>query len=167
MDDKYKRHTKNWDINLMLQASQLHDVGKLGINENILMKSSRLTEGEFDEIKKHTLICSRIISKIEKHTTQQAFLELAKMFATTHHERWDGTGYPKGLKADEIPFESRLMAIADVYDTLVQKRPYRDAYTHEKAVEIIVSESGSHFDPELVELFLACADSFKLKGCFI
>ena len=160
-DEKFANYTKDWDTELLLQASQLHDVGKLGVNENILTKSSLLTKNEFEEIKKHTQICDRIISRIKTTTSQQKFLELAKMFATTHHERWDGSGYPNGLSEEEIPFESRLMAIADVYDTLVQNRPYRDAYTHENAVAIIKNESGSHFDPKLVELFLQHADKFR------
>ena len=159
-EEKFANYTKGWDIDLLLQASQLHDVGKLGVNESILMKSTSLTQKEFDEIKKHTQVCDRIISRVRTTTSQQKFLELARMFATTHHERWDGTGYPNGLKEEEIPFESRLMAIADVYDTLVQNRPYRTAYTHEEAVAIIKNESGSHFDPKLVELFARHADKF-------
>ena len=161
MSNEYKEYTKNWDASLLLQASQLHDIGKLGVNENILMKSSHLTCEEFEEIKKHTLICEKILDRVKKNTNLQSFFDLAKMFAGTHHERWDGTGYPNGLKGEDIPLESRLMAIADVYDTLVQSRPYRPAYSHDDAVEIIKSESGSHFDPGLVELFLMSSDKFK------
>ena len=161
MCEEYKMLTRNWDVDLLLQSSQLHDIGKLGINENILMKSSSLTGAEFEEIKKHTLICERILDRVKKTTNLHDFFELAKMFATTHHERWDGTGYPNGLKGEAIPLESRLMAIADVYDTLVQVRPYRPAYTHDEAVDIIKGESGSHFDPKLVELFLMNSDKFK------
>ena len=159
--DEYKGRTSNWDVDLLLQSSQLHDIGKLGINESILMKSSNLTNDEFEEIKKHTLVCERILDKVKKNTNQHDFFELAKMFAGTHHERWDGTGYPNGLKGEDIPLESRLMAIADVYDTLVQARPYRPAYSHDEAVEIIKGESGSHFDPGLVKLFLMSSDRFK------
>ena len=161
ISDEYREITENWDVNLLLQSSQLHDIGKLGINENILMKSSSLTAAEFEEIKKHTLVCERILNKVKESTNLHDFFELAKMFATTHHERWDGTGYPNGLKGEDIPLESRLMAIADVYDTLVQTRPYRSAYTHDEAVEIIRKESGSHFDPNLVKLFLMNSDRFK------
>ena len=161
MSNKYKDLTTNWDINTLLQSSQLHDIGKLGINESILMKTSILTDEEFEEIKKHTLVCERILDRVMKNTNLQNFFNLAKMFAGTHHERWDGGGYPKGLKGEEIPLESRLMAIADVYDTLVQTRPYRPAYSHDEAVEIIKCESGSHFDPGLVELFLMNSDKFR------
>ena len=161
MSDEYEELTKNWDVSLLLQSSQLHDIGKLGINENILMKTQALTGDEFEEIKKHTLVCERILDKVNRSTILHDFFKLAKMFAKTHHERWDGTGYPNGLKGEDIPLESRLMAIADVYDTLVQTRPYRTAYTHDEAVEIIKKESGSHFDPKLVGLFLANSDRFR------
>ena len=161
LNEEYSGITKNWDVEMLLQSSQLHDVGTLGINENILMKSSSLTHDEYEEIKKHTQICEGILDKVKNTTNLHGFFELAKMFATTHHERWDGNGYPKGLRGEEIPFESRLMAIADVYDTLVQDRPYRAAYSHDEAVNIIKNDSGSHFDPGLVNLFLFNSDRFK------
>ena len=161
MSNDYKERTKKWDVGLLLQSSQLHDIGKLGINENILMKSSSLTGDEFDEIKKHTLVCERILDKVKKNTNLQEFFDHAKMFAATHHERWDGTGYPNGLKGEEIPLESRLMAVADVYDTLLQARPYRPAYSHDEAVKIIKGESGSHFDPDVVKLFLTNSERFR------
>ena len=161
VNSEYKELTKDWDVNLLLQSSQLHDIGKLGINESILMKSSSLTGDEFEEIKKHTLVCERILDRVAKRTNLHEFFELAKMFAGTHHERWDGTGYPNGLKGEDIPLASRLMAIADVYDTLLQARPYRPAYSHDEAVEIIKGESGSHFDPDLVKLFLTNSDRFR------
>ena len=161
---EYSERTRGWDVELLLQSSQLHDIGKLGVNENILMKPNNLTDDEFDEIKKHTTLYERIFDKVNKHTGLKHFFEYAKMFAKTHHERWDGTGYPNGIKGENIPLESRLMAIADVYDTLVQERPYRPAYTHEEAVSIIKAESGSHFDPGLVKLFIDNSEKFKEVG---
>jgi putative two-component system response regulator len=157
----FKDEVSDWDVELLLQSAQLHDVGKISIDDSILRKRGKLTEEEFTEIKKHTIIGMKIIDGIKTKTTQQAFLEQARILALTHHEKWDGTGYPGALSGEKIPLQGRLMAIADVYDALVSERPYKEAYTHERAVEIIKGESGSHFDPALVELFLIVADKFK------
>ncbi|MDR3013615.1 MAG: response regulator [Chitinispirillales bacterium] len=149
-----------WDITLFLQSAQLHDVGKIAIRDSILQKPGKLTPEEFEEIKKHAIFGEMIIDKIKKRTTEQSFLEYAGIFAVTHHEKWDGSGYPKGLQGEEIPLKGRLMAIADVYDALVTDRPYKKAFTHEKTVEIIESGRGTHFDPALVDLFIEVADQF-------
>ena len=111
-------------------------------------------------MKKHTTFGVQVIKKIEASTSEQIFLEHAKIFAGTHHEKWDGTGYPEGLKGQSIPLQGRLMAIVDVYDALLSERPYKKAFTHEEAVNIIKGNSGTHFDPELVELFLSVSDKF-------
>jgi len=149
-----------WDVELLLQSAQLHDIGKISIDDNILRKPGKLTDEEFDKIKEHTEIGQKIIEGIETKTSNQAFLEQAKILAFTHHEKWDGSGYPCALKGEDIPLQGRLMAIADVYDALISDRPYKRAMTHEQAVETIKKDSGTHFDPHLVELFLSVADEF-------
>jgi len=159
--DLYREKIASWNLNLLLQSAQLHDVGKIVIKDDILLKPGKLTPEEFEEIKKHASFGEKIIEKIEKNTTDQSFLEYARVFALTHHEKWDGSGYPKGLKNEEIPLEGRLMAIADVYDALVSDRPYKTAFTHENAVDIIMSSKGTHFDPNLADIFFSISDKFK------
>ncbi|MCL2260487.1 MAG: response regulator [Fibromonadales bacterium] len=152
----------NWDLDLVLQSAQLHDVGKIAIRDSVLQKPGRLTEEEFEEIKKHTIVGEKVIEKIKQNSDSQAFLEHAGIFAASHHEKWNGSGYPRGLKGEEIPLQGRLLAIADVYDALVSDRPYKKAFTHEEAVDIIVGGKGTHFDPVLADLFLKVADEFKV-----
>jgi len=152
---------RNWNIDLVLRSSQLHDVGKIAVRDDILKKNGKLTEEEFNEIKKHPICGEEIIEKIKQNTTEHEFLEHAKIFAATHHEKWDGSGYPKGLKGEEIPLQGRLMSIADVYDALVSDRPYKKAFPHEEAVKIISENRGTHFDPDLVDIFLEISDKFN------
>ncbi|MDR2701983.1 MAG: response regulator [Spirochaetaceae bacterium] len=157
----YREETKGWDVELLLQSSQLHDVGKISINDNILKKPGELNEQEFDEMKKHASFGERIIEKIETLAKESDFLDYAKIFAASHHEKWDGSGYPRGLKGNEIPLLGRIMAIADVYDALTSVRPYKKAFTHEEAVRIITKGNGTQFDPALVDIFNRVADLFK------
>jgi len=157
----YHEKTKNWDIDLITQSSQLHDIGKISIEDKILKKAGKLDEVEFDEMKKHTTFGEKIITKIETMTKENEFLQYAKILAASHHERWDGTGYPKGLKEHEIPLLGRIMAIADVYDALVSRRPYKEALTHEEAVKMIAENKDKHFDPNLIEIFIEASDRFK------
>ncbi|WP_461255441.1 HD domain-containing phosphohydrolase [Treponema sp. R80B11-R83G3] len=157
----YKEITKDWDIDLIIQSSQLHDIGKISIEDRILKKPGKLSEEEFNEMKKHTTYGEQIITKIETMTKENEFLKYAKILAVSHHEKWDGTGYPKGLKEYEIPLLGRIMTIADVYDALVSVRSYKKAFTHEEAVKIIMESKGKQFDPCLVDIFLAVADKFK------
>jgi len=157
----YQEMTKDWDIDLIIQSSQLHDIGKISIEDRILKKPGRLTDEEFNEMKKHTTFGEQIISKVECMTKESEFLKYAKILAVSHHEKWDGTGYPKGLKEDEIPLLGRIMTIADVYDALVSVRPYKRAFTHEEAVKIMTDNKGKQFDPCLVDIFLVVADKFK------
>lgn len=151
----------NMNVELILQSSQLHDVGKIKVDSSILRKPGKLTDEERAEMEKHTIAGGEIIEKIKERTSQHEFLEQALIMATTHHERWDGSGYPYGLKGEDIKLQGRLMAIVDVYDSLVSERPYKPAYSHEESVEIIRISSGTHFDPELVEAFLSVSDDFK------
>jgi putative two-component system response regulator len=157
----YKEETKGWDVNLLLQSCQLHDVGKISINDNILKKPGKLNTEEFAEMKKHASFGEQIIEKIETLAKESDFLDYAKIFAASHHEKWDGSGYPRGLKGDKIPLLGRIMAIADVYDALTSVRPYKKAFTHEEAVRIINEGSGTQFDPSLVEVFNRIAAQFK------
>ena len=157
----YKDQVSSWDINIFVQSSQLHDVGKIMIKDSILQKPGKLTPEEFEEMKAHTIFGEMIINKISKSAVEDVFLRHAKVFAISHHEKWDGTGYPVGLAGEDIPLEGRLMAIADVYDALVSSRPYKKAFSHEKAVEIICEGKGSHFDPTLIDVFLSVEDKFK------
>ncbi|MDR3230101.1 MAG: response regulator [Synergistaceae bacterium] len=150
-----------WDIDLFLQSAQLHDVGKIAIRDSILLKPGKLTGEEFEEMKKHTTFGETVIEKIQQSARESMFLTHARIMAGTHHEKWDGTGYPRGIAGSGIPLQGRLMAIADVYDALVSSRPYKEAFTHQQAVQIIENESGSHFDPELIDVFLASHDSFQ------
>ena len=157
----YSEEVSKWDIALVLQSAQLHDVGKVAIDDAILRKPEKLTDEEFEKIKTHTVFGEKIIEKIKLNTTEHTFLEHARILASTHHEKWDGSGYPKGLKGLAIPLQGRLMAIADVYDALVSERSYKEAYSHAEAVTIIKNDSGIHYDPDLVTIFLSVADKFN------
>ena len=157
----YWDEVSSWDIELLLQSAQMHDVGKIAIEDRILRKPGKLTPEEFEKIKIHSAFGAKIIERIKTSTSQQEFLEHACILAYTHHEKWNGSGYPNGLSGLDIPLQGRLMAIANVYDALVSERPYKKPFSHEEAVEIIMNDSGIHFDPALVRLFVAVADEFN------
>jgi putative two-component system response regulator len=159
--DLYHEESSTWKLDLIIQSAQLHDVGKIAIKDSILKKPGKLTAEEFEKIKGHTLFGEEVITGIMKNTRQQAFLNYAKVFAGSHHENWDGTGYPRRLKETEIPLLGRLMAIVDVYDALVSVRPYKGAFSHEEAVKIISDEKGTRFDPSLIELFVDVSGEFN------
>ena len=161
--ETYLDEISNWDLSLLLPSAQLHDVGKITISDLVLNKPDKLTDEEFELIKGHCAEGERVIDRIIEKTTDDGFLSHAKKFAGYHHEKWDGTGYPRELKGEDIPLEGRIMAVADVYDALISERPYKKAYTHEQAVEIITNDSGTHFDPKLVEAFLNVSDDFQLQ----
>ncbi len=124
------------------------------------MKPGKLTDDEFENMKTHTTFGGMVIDKISQNTVEKAFLTHAKIFAESHHEKWDGSGYPYGLKGEKIPLQGRLMAIADVYDELISERPYKKAMEHAKAVDVIKEGRATHFDPTLVDLFDSVSDSF-------
>jgi putative two-component system response regulator len=152
--ERHKEEVESWNIDFLLQSSLLHDVGKIAIKDSILQKPAKLTPEEFEEMKAHTTFGIKVIERIQENTSESAFLEYAKVFAGAHHEKWDGSGYPNGLAGSNIPLLGRLMAIADVYDALISERPYKKPFSHDEAVEIILNGSGSHFDPDLVKIFL-------------
>ena len=157
----YPDEAKDWDVDLLLQSCQLHDVGKISIEDKILKKTGKLDDDEFSEMKNHTTFGEKIIGKIETMAKESEFLKYAKIFAASHHEKWDGSGYPEGLSGKDIPLLGRIMAIADVYDALVSDRPYKKAFAHEEAVKIIAEGKGKHFDPVLIDLFLGVSDKFN------
>jgi len=137
------------EAELILNASPMHDVGKIGIPDNVLLKPGKLDAGEWGIMKKHANYGAEIIGD---HPSE--ILKQARIVALTHHEKWDGTGYPKGLKQGEIPLIGRITAIADVFDALTSVRPYKEAWPITKSTELIESEKEKHFDPDLVDAFL-------------
>ena len=149
----YEADLADIDEGLAVQSCQLHDVGKIAISDAILLKPAKLSVDEFEKIKEHTIFGEKVILKLKAKTLDGDFAEYARIFAISHHEKWDGSGYPYGLTGEKIPLLGRIMAIADVYDALVEERPYKKPYTHDEAVKIILDGKGNHFDPALVDLF--------------
>ncbi len=145
-------------IDLLYKSAPLHDIGKVGIPDSILLKPGPLTADEFEVMKRHTLIGrDAILAAESKLDSANSFLALARDIAVSHHEKWDGSGYPQGLSGEAIPLSARLMAIADVYDALISKRAYKPAFTHEKSMSIIAEGKGRHFDPDATDAFLSIA----------
>ncbi len=137
------------EAELILQAAPMHDIGKIGVPDNVLLKPARLNDGEFEIIKQHCENGVRIIGDFNS-----PIFNYARAAALNHHEKFNGTGYPKGLGEEEIPLIGRILAIADVFDALTSERPYKKAWTVDDAVELIIREKGKHFDPKLVDAFL-------------
>lgn len=148
-------------IQLLHKSAPLHDVGKVGVKDKILLKPGKLTPEEFEEMKQHTTYGRNTIEVAENKLGEDSFLHLAREIAYTHHEKWDGTGYPQQLKGEDIPISGRLMAVADVYDALISRRVYKPPMPHKKAVGIIAEGKGNHFDPDMVDAFLLIADQFR------
>jgi putative two-component system response regulator len=157
----YAEEMGGWNIEKVIQSARLHDTGKINIPDVILNKPGKLTQEEFEHMKLHTIEGTRIIDRMIQHTGEEEFLRNAKLFAEYHHERWDGKGYPHGLEGEEIPLQGRILAIVDVYDALVSRRPYKEPFPHEKAIEIIMDEAGKQFDPKIMEVFLGIKDQFR------
>jgi len=158
----YVDEIKEWDRDSFVSSARLHDVGKIYVADTILNKPRSLSNAEFESVKAHSSEGEKIIDQMIKQTGDMEFLHSAKLVAAYHHERWDGTGYPYSLSGTEIPLPGRLMAIVDVYDALVSERPYKKPMTHEEAVKVIISESGKHFDPQIVEVFRSIHTRFVL-----
>lgn len=142
-------------IDTLARAAALHDVGKVGIPDSILLKPGKLTEAEFAVMKSHTEIGAELLEGLIKDYGRYAMITMGAEVARCHHEKWDGSGYPAGLKGREIPLSARIVAIADVYDALTSRRVYKDAWTHEETARVMRQDAGRHFDPELLEIFLA------------
>jgi HD-GYP domain-containing protein (c-di-GMP phosphodiesterase class II) len=147
-------------IDDIYQSSILHDIGKVGIPDTVLLKPDKLTDEEFTVIKRHTTLGGDVINAIEYQIEGQSFLQMGKEIAYNHHEKWDGSGYPGGLKNEDIPLAARIVALADVYDALTTKRFYKRAYSHKKTRQIIVDSKMTHFDPDIVDAFLQLEDDF-------
>ena len=157
---KYAGHITPEYIDDIYQSSILHDIGKVGIPDAILLKPAKLTDEEFDVIKRHTTLGGDAIKAIEAKIKGQSFLALGKEIAYNHHEKWDGSGYPRGLSRELIPLSARIIALADVYDALTTKRFYKEAYSHQESRQMIIDLNGTHFDPEVVDIFLTLEDEF-------
>ena len=157
---KYRDYLTTDTIELLYKSAPLHDIGKVGIPDAILLKPGKLSDDEFEIMKTHATIGAESIAVAEKQMGSNSFLAIAREIALSHHEKWDGSGYPYQLKGDDIPLSGRLMALADVYDALISKRVYKPAFSHDKAKEIILAGKGKHFDPAVVDAFLNCEQMF-------
>ena len=160
-DEIYTDEINQWDMDFFLSSAQLYDVGKIAITDVILNKPGKLTPEEFEIMKTHVTVGVDAIEKIMQSTAEHTFLKHALLITGTHHEKWDGSGYPVGLKEKNIPLEGRLMAIADVYDAIVSSRPYKKPLTHAEACKFIEESAGVHFDPVLVQMFRKIEDEFE------
>ena len=159
---KFKDFLSDEMINILYKSAPLHDIGKIGIPDYILLKNQKLTTEEFEIMKTHTTLGKEAIEHAEIQLGFEVdFLKVAKEIAYLHHEKYDGRGYPLGLKGEEIPISARLMAVADVYDALISKRVYKDKIEHKKAVEIMKEGRGTHFDPDILDLFLELEKEFE------
>lgn len=138
------------------QSSPLHDIGKVGIPDAILLKPGKLSDEEFEIMKTHTIIGGDTLKAADVEAGTNSFLTMGRDIAYYHHEKWDGAGYPFGLRGEDIPLEARIVAVGDVYDALSSKRPYKEPFTHEKSMAIIREGRGTHFDPEVVDAFFRC-----------
>ncbi|MDR1812652.1 MAG: response regulator [Candidatus Fibromonas sp.] len=160
----YADELRDWDKEAAIASARLHDVGKIVISDLILNKPGRLTKDEFEQIKKHAEAGEKIIDSMITQTNGGIFLDYAKFFAGYHHEHWDGSGYPHGLKGAKIPLQGRIMAVVDVYDALISERVYKPTMPHEEAVNIIMSEKGKRFDPEIADVFFEVQDRFLTEA---
>lgn len=162
-DGHYTENLSDQSIELLFKAAPLHDIGKIGIPDHILLKKGALTDQEWEIMKTHTLIGESVLKapNIDMESDQDIVVHAIKI-AGGHHEKWDGTGYPRGLAGQEIPLSARIMALADMYDALVSERVYKKAWTTDQATEEIISKRGSYFDPLVVDAFIAEQDAFRL-----
>ena len=156
----YADEISTWDLELVYVSTKMHDVGKLSISDFILNKPDKLTEEEFLTIQGHVQEGIRMIDDMAERTGHSSFLANARLFAAYHHEKWNGTGYPFKLSGTEIPLQGRIMAVVDVYDALTSNRSYKKAFTSDEAAEIIKKDSGTHFDPAIVDVFYEIKDTF-------
>ncbi|MFA5852107.1 MAG: HD domain-containing phosphohydrolase [Spirochaetales bacterium] len=160
MRPEYRETIDSGFLEDIYNASPLHDIGKVGIRDSILMKPGKLLPEEFEEMKSHTTIGKEYLCRALAKSPKNKYLRMGMEIAGSHHEKWDGGGYPEGLAGEAIPLSARIMALVDVYDALRSARVYKEAYPHSQAVAIIVQGRGSHFDPALVDAFLEIGDAF-------
>jgi PAS domain S-box-containing protein len=159
--EKYAHYITPEYIEDLCLSSVLHDVGKVGIEDAILLKPGKLDAGEYARIKEHANLGGEALRAVDEEVRDQSFLSIGKEIAYYHHERWDGTGYPSGRAGEHIPLSARIVALADVYDALTSKRSYKESLPHDQAMEIILEERGSHFDPDVVDVFLRSEEIFN------
>ncbi|MCL1809193.1 MAG: HD domain-containing protein [Clostridiales bacterium] len=159
-DGVYSDEVLSWDMDAILPSAQFHDVGKISISDAILNKPGKLAPEEFEIMKTHVQRGVEAIEKMERFGYFMEFLEHAKTIAGTHHEKWDGSGYPRGLSGLGIPLLGRLMAVVDVYDALTSVRPYKKAFSAEESAQIIINGAGTHFDPAIICVFRKLIDEF-------
>lgn len=157
---RFKAHLSEQAIDLIFRSAPLHDIGKVGVPDRILHKPGKHNEEEWQEMQRHAEYGYEAILRAEERMGSTSFLDYAKEITYTHHERWDGSGYPRGLQQEETPVSGRLMAVADVYDALISERVYKPAFPHEDARSYILEQSGKHFDPAVVDAFIACENRF-------
>jgi len=158
----YAEEMHGWDLDSVVSSARLHDLGKIAIPDSILNKPDKLTLEEFSIIKTHCVAGERIIDHMISRTGDVDFLYNAKLFAAYHHEKWNGAGYPYGLKETANPLHGRIMAIVDVYDALTSRRPYKKAFASEEAIRMIRNNAGTHFDPYITEIFCEMKDKLEL-----
>jgi response regulator RpfG family c-di-GMP phosphodiesterase len=157
---RFRHYLDDATVELLFRLAPLHDIGKVGVRDGILLKEGRLTAEEYEEMKRHTVYGSETIRMAKNFLGDDSFLRIADEIALTHQERWDGSGYPRGLTGEEIPIPGRLMAVADAYDAIISPRGYKPAFPHGEAVRILRADRGTHFDPDVVDAFLEVSDEF-------
>lgn len=163
--NKYKYIMTDKYIKNLIRAAPLHDIGKIGINDNILLKGEKLSDEEFEQMKKHTIIGGEVLQNVLQGIKDVDFIKIAKDMALFHHERWDGTGYSLGLSGEDIPLCARILSVVDVYDALTAKRPYKEPFSHDQALKIILDGSGTYFDPLLIDIFWEVED--EILKCYL
>ncbi|MFQ5559886.1 MAG: HD domain-containing phosphohydrolase, partial [Nitrospinota bacterium] len=158
---EYNGYITSQYIDDLYQSAILHDIGKVGVSDTILLKTGTLSPQEFNAIKLHTIYGRDILKEVDSEVEGQSFLSMGKTIAYSHHEKWDGSGYPDGLKRAQIPLSARCVALADVYDALTSSRIYKPPFSHEKAKQLILQQKGVHFASDVVESFVFCEEGFK------
>ena len=161
-NSKYADTITNDYVRIIYEASHLHDIGKVGIPDAILLKPGKLTTDEFEIIKKHSIIGWETLKEVEEMYPSNMFIAVGSQIARSHHEKWNGKGYPDGLVGENIPLSARIMALSDAYDALRSVRPYKEAFSHQKSLKIIMGDKGKHFDPTIVDAFISLEEKFKL-----
>jgi putative two-component system response regulator len=159
--EKYKQLTDQHYLDTFYAASPLHDIGKVGIPDHILLKNGKLSDEEFETMKTHTALGAATLRAADQEHPGNSFLQIGIEIAESHHEKWDGSGYPCGLAGEAIPLTARILALADVYDALRTKRCYKEAFSHQKSCDIIAESRGTHFDPDVVDCFFATEQDFQ------
>ena len=158
---KHSNLLTSQNIESIFKSAPLHDIGKVGIPDHILLKPGKLTTEEFEEMKTHTIKGWETLNMTEQRFGPNTLLRYSGEITYCHHEKWDGSGYPRGLSGQDIPLSARLMAVADVYDALISRRPYKEPWPHDKVVAVIIEGSGKHFDPDVVDAFVALEKEFQ------